>query len=299
MKDRISENPLLRQSSTSSSPLVQAKQVPHHSSLVERMRPSSLLNRNKLTRKAHRCGNKTVSSVVTAGRALRGLKHSYARRGRASEIRTVHKPSVRASPLYPVCIVPQYNDGDDDVEDDDTFHEHNETEESDHMQEDANEVKPNINSVGISLQDNDIEDNNREDENVFAALAQPIVKVSQASFLSDSEEDDESSVDLGEVENQKSLQASSVRVSLSPHVHFSHPLVSATVTIPSHRDYDEKDKARIWTDLDTLREEANRNRIEWSWECYELTNVPEEDQFRNDMNGNLLHPAHWSTEGPL
>lgn len=86
--------------------------------------------------------------------------------------------------------------------------------------------------------------------------------------------------------------------------------------MPSHTEYTPQEKKQIWTDLDTLRREAKRNRIEWLWEGCRVDTVVEENEFcrrhvgddhacgkddddsicRNDdvdtTEEIMLHPAH-------
>ena len=72
-------------------------------------------------------------------------------------------------------------------------------------------------------------------------------------------------------------------------VHFAPtPLV---VEIPSHRSY--PNKSEIWNSPQVLREQAKRNRKEWAWEKGRVDCVAEEDAFRRDDTGKLVHPMHF------
>ena len=63
--------------------------------------------------------------------------------------------------------------------------------------------------------------------------------------------------------------------------------------IPSFRSYSDQEKSRMWTNISILRAEARRNTIEWMWEGCKLDKVVEENEFRCDHFGNMLHPAHF------
>jgi len=79
-------------------------------------------------------------------------------------------------------------------------------------------------------------------------------------------------------------------------VHFAQNLMSI-VEIPSHRSYTDDEKAEIWTSSEMLRAQAYRNYAEWLWEGCSIDKVVEEDSFRRDNEGNLLHPAHCASDG--
>jgi hypothetical protein len=78
--------------------------------------------------------------------------------------------------------------------------------------------------------------------------------------------------------------------SLRPRAHFA-PEVSV-VQIPSHREYSDDEKDRIWTSGSMLGMQARRNRVEWHWEGCNAENEMEEAEFGRDCCDNLIHPAH-------
>ena len=74
-------------------------------------------------------------------------------------------------------------------------------------------------------------------------------------------------------------------------VHFCPQI--KVIEIPSHRAFTKEEKARIWSDRDSIRRNAFRNTKEWIYEGCNLDFVVEEDRFLHKSDGSSVHPAHW------
>jgi len=85
------------------------------------------------------------------------------------------------------------------------------------------------------------------------------------------------------------------RASHGRKVHFAPVLVSANIEVPSHHDYSDEEKAKIYTSSYEIAMESRCNAFEWNWEGRSVGNVVEEDQFRADCYGKLIHPVHWNS----
>lgn len=66
------------------------------------------------------------------------------------------------------------------------------------------------------------------------------------------------------------------------------------VPIPSHTDYSDRVRQRLWMGSSEIYANAQRNTIEFASECCDWRTVKEEEQFiRCQYSGNLTHPVHF------
>ena len=74
----------------------------------------------------------------------------------------------------------------------------------------------------------------------------------------------------------------------------------SVVEIPSHRDYGEETKRRIWNSLDVIKQNRIRNTLEFYVDGGDWRNATEEENFAvMPVTGELVHPATWLREAPL
>lgn len=63
--------------------------------------------------------------------------------------------------------------------------------------------------------------------------------------------------------------------------------------IPSHRDYSESDRKKLWSSLDEIRCNVKRNSFEYGYDQCDWQKASEEqDMYRCEATGDLLHPAY-------
>jgi hypothetical protein len=71
--------------------------------------------------------------------------------------------------------------------------------------------------------------------------------------------------------------------------------------IPHRKAYTTEQRHQMWNNSATIRNMAQRNAMEYNWECRNWRQAVEEESFL-DYHGSLLHPAHhWavSTGHPI